>query len=79
MTTEYVELVADVPLNLAWTADGYRVEIAADKARGIAHPAGEPFRIPAPVVDRFLANFGPRPNDASVSNRDGLIPGLRRA
>lgn len=77
--TEYVELVAGVDLNLSWKADGYVVEVAGDKARGIAHPAGEPFRIPAPVVERFLANFGPRPNDASVSNRDGLIPGLRRA
>lgn len=78
MTTEYVEFVAAVDLNLAWTADGYRVEIVADRAHGVAHPAGEPFRIPAAVVDRFLANFGPRPNDAGVSNRDGLIPGLRR-
>lgn len=77
--TEYVAFVADVELNLVWNYDGYRVEIVADKRRGLAHPAGEPFHIPAPVVARFLAVYGPRPNDASVSNRDGLISGLRRA
>lgn len=78
MTTEYVEFVADVDLNLSWKADGYVVEIVADKAHGVAHPAGATFRIPAPVSARFQATFGPRPNDASVSHRDGLIPGLRR-
>lgn len=78
--SEFVELVADVPLNLSWRRDGYVVEVVADRAHGIAHPAGEPFRVPAAVVDSFLSYFGPRPGDASISTGGwgGLIPGLRR-
>lgn len=69
---ESVRFVADASVNMRWQAGGGRtVDVVAD--------AGQPWQVPADLADRFLATFGPRPNDASVSHREGLIAGLRRA
>lgn len=64
--------VADVGVNMRWQSGGGRtVDVVAE--------AGQHWQVPADLADRFLRTFGPRPGDASVSNRDiGLIPGLRR-
>lgn len=75
------QFVASTPLNLVWRhRSGANVEIVADRRSGVPWPAGVPFDIPTELADDFAREFGPRPNDASISaaGRDGRIPGLTR-
>jgi len=74
--------VADADINCRVQLTGLgSFEIVADKKRGIAWPAGQPFTVPAHLADAFLASYGPQPGNSNVSaaaRAVGRIAGLRR-